>query len=306
MFQNFDSVSDPSLAKTRVAALRALFGQLGIDGFLVPRTDEHQGEYVAARAERLRWLTGFSGSAGIALILAEEAHVFVDGRYTLQVREQTDPAIFQWQSLVDLPPAKFLAARNLAGLTIGFDPWLHTIGEVRTLRAAVEEAGGLLKPLPDNPVDAIWTDQPGAPLEAVTIHDERFAGRLARDKLAELADMIGKAKCSHAVLTDPSSLAWAFNIRGSDVPHTPLALGFAILAADGNHLVFMDKRKLPMVTEAYMTQLCTLRPPSALESDLAALAGDGAVFGLDPVLCADRVREIAEAAGGKTIALADP
>ncbi len=306
MFQNFDSVSDPSLAKTRVAALRALFGQLGIDGFLVPRTDEHQGEYVASRAERLRWLTGFSGSAGIALILAEEAHVFVDGRYTLQVREQTDPAIFQWQSLVDLPPAKFLAARNLAGLTIGFDPWLHTIGEVRTLRAAVEEAGGLLKPLPDNPVDAIWTDQPGAPLEAVTIHDERFAGRLARDKLAELADMIGKAKCSHAVLTDPSSLAWAFNIRGSDVPHTPLALGFAILAADGNHLVFMDKRKLPMVTEAYMTQLCTLRPPSALESDLAALAGDGAVFGLDPVLCTDRVREIAEAAGGKTIALADP
>lgn len=306
MFQNFDSNSDPSLAKTRVAALRAQFGALGIDGFLVPRTDEHQGEYVAARAERLRWMTGFSGSAGIALILTQEAHVFVDGRYTLQVREQTDPAIFQWQSLVDLPPAKFLAGRNLAGLTIGFDPWLHAIGEVRTLRAAVEEAGGLLKALPDNPVDAIWTDQPGPPLETVTIHDERFAGRLARDKLTELADMIGKAKCSHALLTDPSSLAWAFNIRGSDVPHTPLALGFAILAADGNHLVFMDKRKLPMVTEAYLTQLCTLRPPSALESDLAELANAGAVFGLDPVLCADRVRELTEAAGGKTIALADP
>jgi Xaa-Pro aminopeptidase len=306
MFQTFDSVSDPSLAAPRVARLRERMAALGLDGFLVPRADEHQGEYVPARAERLQWLTGFTGSAGVALVLADSAHLFVDGRYTLQAGAQVDPALFSIESLVETPPPAWFGENAAKAGRIGYDPWLHTIADARALRAALDKAGGELVAVEQNLVDAIWDDQPGPPVAPVEIHPERFAGRLARDKLADLAAAIGKAGATHCVLTDPSSLAWAFNIRGADVPHTPLALGYAIVAAEGLPLLFLDKRKMSMEVEAYLTQLADIRSPQALEHDIGKRAGDGGRIGLDASLAADRLRMLVEDAGGTVVPMADP
>ncbi len=306
MFQSFDEESDPTLGRERVAKLREWLASKGLDGFIVPRADEHQGEYVPARSERLRWLTGFSGSAGVAIVLADRAIVFVDGRYTLQVRDQTDPQIFTIESLIDNPPAKWIKANLGKGARLGFDPWLHTIGEIKALTKAAEKSGAELVPMAANPIDELWADQPKPPLAPVEIHPIEFAGELAKDKLERLAAAIAKEGATHAVLTDPSSLAWTFNIRGADVPHTPLALGFAVLAAEGPHLLFMDKRKLPIRTEAYLTQLAELRPPSALEGEIAALAKGGAKIALDPVLAADKLRTLVVENGGSVVSAPDP
>lgn len=306
MFQSFDSVSDPSLAGPRVARLRAWLAGQGLDGFLVPRADEHQGEYVPARAERLQWISGFTGSAGVALILSDRATLFVDGRYTLQAAQQADPAIFSIESLIDRPPPAFLRETLAQGLAIGFDPWLHTIGDAAALKGAVEARGGRLLALERNAVDAVWDDQPAPPLEPVEIHPEPFAGRLAKDKLADLAEAVAKAGAGCCVLTDPASLAWAFNIRGNDVPHTPLALGFAILRAKDRPILFMDKRKLPMRTQAYLTQLADLMPPSALDDELKRLAAAGTKVGLDTALAAEKLRMVVEENGGTVVSMADP
>ena len=306
MFQTFDETSDPSLGAGRVALLRAWLANKGLDGFFVPRADEHQGEYVARRSERLKWLTGFSGSAGMALVMSDRAYVFVDGRYTLQVRAEVDLDVFSIESLIATPPPEWVKQNIGKGARLGFDPWLHTIGDVKALKAAAEEKGAELVAVEANPIDALWAGQPAPPLEPVNIHPIAFAGELARDKLARLARAIEGQGATHAVLTDPSSLAWAFNIRGSDVPHTPLALGFAILAADGKHRVHIDKRKLPMTAEAYMTQLCELRPPSSLEADLAELARSGARIALDPALAAERLRMLVADNGGTVVSVADP
>ncbi|QND53630.1 aminopeptidase P family protein [Phyllobacterium sp. 628] len=305
MFQSFEVVSNPATGAPRVAKLRAELETLGLDGFLVPRADEHQGEYVPPRAQRLAWLTGFTGSAGVVLVLKNKAHLFVDGRYTLQAADQTDPAVFTVESLVETPPPVWL--RNSGRkLTIGFDPWLHTIAETKALREALEANGGKLVAVKDNLVDLVWENQPAPPLEAVTIQPEKYAGKLASDKLKELAEAVEKAKADATVLTDPSSIAWAFNIRGNDVSNTPLPLAFAIIPVSGEPLLFIDKRKLPMETEAYLTQLATLRPPSALEADVAVLGAQGKTLMLDPALAAEKLRLIVEHAGGKIVEGLDP
>ena len=306
MFQSFDALTDPSQGADRVARLRAHLDGLGVDGFIVPRADEHQGEYVPPRAERLRWLTGFTGSAGAAVVLHDRAALFVDGRYTLQAATQVDTDIFAIESLIDNPPAKWLASQPLEGRTIGFDPWLHTLAEATALRAALDKAGGRLVAMTNNAVDAIWTDQPAAPAEKIEIHPVGFAGELARDKLNRLATMLSAADATHTVLTDPSSLAWAFNIRGSDVPHTPLVLAFAILSAEGLPFIFIDRDKLTIETEAYLTQLATVLEPAELEPRLAALAAEGARIALDPALAAEKLRMVVEDNGGAVIELADP
>ena len=306
MFQSFDVTSNPSQGPARVARLREWLAGKKLDGFIVPRADEHQGEYVPARAERLSWLTGFTGSAGAAIILADSAEIFVDGRYTLQVRSQVDPSIFSVQSLIETPPAKWLGDNAAKGARIGFDPWLHTIAEAKALKAALEKRGAELVAVAKNAVDAIWDDQPAAPLEPVDIQPLDYAGELAKDKLARIAGSLKAEGVTHTILTDPSSLAWTFNIRGRDVPHTPLALGFAAISADGQHLLFMDKRKLPRTTEAYLTQLSDIRPPSSLESEIAALAKAGAKVGLDQSLAAEKLRLIVEENGGTVVSFVDP
>jgi len=306
MFQSFETVADPSQGVERAARLRQELAREGLDGLLVPRADEHQGEYVARRSERLSWLTGFTGSAGIALIMRDRAIIWIDGRYTLQVRSQTDPATFTAESLIDNPPAKWLPDNLSPGQRIGFDPWLHTVAEARALRAAAEKCGAILVAVERNLVDAVWSDQPEAPAEPVELHPESLAGESAAEKLSRMAAAVKSAGAGAAVLTDPSSLAWTFNIRGRDVPHTPLALGFAVIAADGGHALYLDPRKLAGEALAHLRALADLRAPGALEDDLRRLAEAGTRIALDPQLAADRLRMVVEEAGGAIVDAADP
>ena len=300
MFQSFDVRTDPAQGIERVALLRARLQELKVDGFLVPRADEHQGEYVAACSERLQWLTGFTGSAGAALILRDRAILFVDGRYTLQARAQVDGGTFQIESLVDNPPVRWLEADG-RDLKIAFDPWLHTIAEVR----AFETAGIDLHPT-RNLVDEIWRDRPAAPLGKVEIQPHGFSGVLAKDKIAALSETLAKQDATHAVLTDPASIAWAFNIRGSDVAHTPLALGFAILCVNKRPKLFISGEKLTIETDAYLTQLADVLDPSNLEDELARIAALGGRISLDPALAAEQLQMIIEENGGTVLDLPDP
>ena len=302
MFQTFEAATDPSQGVERVAALRQRMESEGLDGFLVPRADEHQGEYVAPSSERLQWLTGFTGSAGAALVMRERAIVFVDGRYTLQARAQVDASTFEIASLVDTPPAAWLTENGRPGMRIGFDPWLHTISEASSLMRSAAQ----LVPLTHNPIDAIWTDRPAVPNGKIEIHPIGFAGELAKDKIARLSETLRVQGATHTVLTDPSSLAWLFNIRGNDVPHTPLALGFAILAAEGLPLLFLAKEKLTIETEAYLTQLADLYPPTSIEAELGRLAAGGARVALDPALAAEKFRMIVEQHGGTVVQAPEP
>lgn len=305
MFQSFDSAADPSQAVPRVRRLRDEMAGMELDGFLVPRADEHQGEYVPASAERLSWLTGFTGSAGVALILRSRAILFVDGRYTLQARGQTDPDLFEIESLVENPPHRWMADNLSKGARIGFDPWLHTIGEVRTLRKALQKLQAEAVPLDVNLIDAIWEDQPPPPAEPARVHPLDLAGEAAADKLSRLAEKLAEEDVQHTVLTDPASLAWAFNIRGSDVPHTPLALGFAILSASGKPHLFVNPKKIAGEVEAHLRELAELHAPEELEPVLASLS-KGATIGLDDALAAERLRLLVDENGGTTVNFTDP
>src|SRR5690606_11879719 len=270
-FQTFDVTSDPSNGAPRVARLREKLAEQKLDGFLVPRADEHQGEYVAPRAQRLGWLTGFTGSDGAALILKDDAYIFIDGRYELQVRDQTDPEIFTYENLVTNPPAKWLEKHG-AGLIIGFDPWLHTIAEAQALRNALTKHGGQLVPVAHNLVDMIWADQPDAPFAPVTIQPARYSGREATKKLRQIQATVAESGADATVVTDPSSIAWIFNIRGKDVSNTPLPLSFGIIPSEGEPELFIDERKLAIEPRAYLTQLAKISPPSSLEEALQTRA----------------------------------
>lgn len=304
-FQTFDVTSDPSNGAPRVARLREKLAEQKLDGFLVPRADEHQGEYVAPRAQRLGWLTGFTGSAGAALILKDDAYIFIDGRYELQVRDQTDPEIFTYENLVTNPPAKWLEKHG-AGLIIGFDPWLHTIAEAQALRNALTKHGGQLVPVAHNLVDMIWADQPDAPLAPVTIQPARYSGREATEKLRQIQATVAESGADATVVTDPSSIAWIFNIRGKDVSNTPLPLSFGIIPSEGEPELFIDERKLAIEPRTYLTQLAKISPPSSLEEALQTRAQNKQSILLDPALAAEQLRLIVDAAGGTIIEGKDP
>ncbi|MQW85857.1 aminopeptidase P family protein [Sinorhizobium saheli] len=306
MFQSFEVTSTPQFGKERTAALRAAIKPLGIDGFLVPRADEFQGEYVPACSERLSWLTGFTGSAGVALVTQREAIVFVDGRYVTQLKEQVDASVFTGGDLIGEPPHVWLEAHAPKGFRLGIDPWLHTAAEVRRLERALAAVGGALVFLENNPLDPLWTDRPAAPLGRVTIQPIEHAGQLAKDKIAMIAASTGKAKAAAVVLTDPSSVAWAFNIRGSDVPHTPHPLARAVIHANGRAEIFLDKRKAGIEEEAYLTQLADIAPPGTFDDRLAVLASAGAAIMLDPDLAPFAIGELIRARGGSLIEAADP
>ena len=306
MFQKFTEKSDPSMGKARVAALRARMAEEGLDAFLVPHADEHQNEYLPERAERLAWLTGFTGSAGAAIILQDEAHVFTDGRYTLQVRAQTDPAVFTPQDLMANPPHQWLAENLKPGMRVGFDPWLHTVQGAKQLATACSGADAGLVPVERNLVDAIRNDLPAQPLEPVAIHPFEFAGETPRDKIGRIADAVRDEKTDAAILTDPASICWLFNIRGNDVSHTPLALAFAILPVEGDPVLFIDKRKLPIRTEAFLTQLATLRPPSEFDDGLRELGAKGGAVLIDPALTARKIADELQDAGARLVEASDP
>ena len=241
---------------------------MGVDGFLVPRSDEYLGEYVPPSGERLAWLTGFTGSAGMAIVLRDKAAVFTDGRYTTQVAAQTDPALWERRHITEEPPQEWLA-EAAAGLTIGYDPWLHSQAFIDRLA----NAGVTLVPLASNPLDAVWADRPAPPRAPAVPHPLEYAGLDATAKRAELAAGLRAAGEDAAVLADPHSIAWLLNIRGGDLTHTPLPLGFALLRANGAVDLFMDPAKLPDATRAYLGNAVVAHPPAALPEILADLGG---------------------------------
>ncbi|WP_425086754.1 aminopeptidase P family protein [Stappia sp.] len=306
MFQTFDSMIDPSVGSARCAALRQELARRKLDGFLVPRGDAHQGEYVPPSDARLEWLTGFAGSAGIAVVLAEDAAIFVDGRYTIQVREQVDTQVFAPMHLIETPPADWLVTTLKPGHKLGYDPMLHTISGTRRLKAACTAAGAELVAVSGNPVDAVWHDRPAPPLGAVVIHPDALAGEAASDKIARMGAKVGEAKADAFVLTQPDSIAWLFNIRGSDVAHTPLPLSFAILPASGKPRLFIDGRKLSNAVRDHLAGLAEVEEPAALVPALAEMGRAGASVMLDPDWAGDSLASAVQDAGGTIKEGADP
>ena len=253
----------------RLAAVRAEMARQNLAAFIVPRADEHLGEYVPPSAERLAWLTGFTGSAGLAVVFADRAAVFSDGRYVLQLASETDPALWDRQHVTDAPPPGYVAAHTGPGDRIGYDPWLMSEDALARFR----EAGLTLVPATTNPIDAAWRDRPAPPAAPATLHAAAQAGEASAAKRARLAETLLQGKQDAAIVSDPASIAWLLNIRGQDLAYVPVALGFAILHADAAVELFMPPEKLPQaVREALGNQVATA-PREALPAALAALAG---------------------------------
>ena len=257
----------------RITALRAELTRRGLAGFLVPRTDAYQNEFIPPAAERLAWLSGFTGSAGIAAVLGARAAIFVDGRYTLQVRAEVDADVFEPRHVTEQPLTEWLAANLSAGEVLGFDPWLHTPAEAERLEAACTRAGATLRTVADNPVDAIWRGRPAPPIAPVVPHELRHAGLAHGEKLRALAEDLAKRKIAAAVVTATDSVAWLFNVRGGDLPHTPAPLAAAIVRAEGEATLFVDPRKLTSATRAHLGNRVRVQAPDALGAALDSFKG---------------------------------
>jgi Xaa-Pro aminopeptidase len=305
-FQTFDEPETGVALSARLSAFREELTKRNLSGFVVPRADQQQNEYVPPSEERLAWLTGFTGSAGMAVVLAREAAVFVDGRYTLQAGKQVDTKVWSVQSLVDPPPEAWLAQHLTAGDRLGFDPWLHTTASAEKLAAACAKAGAELVAVDTNPVDAVWTERPALPLAPVALHGKQFAGEIEADKLKRIEAEIAKAGADALVLSDSHAVAWAFNIRGADVAHTPLPLSYALLPKSGRPTLFIDHRKLSNSVRDHLEQNATVVEPGALTPKLIELAKSGASIALDSATAADALTRLISSAGGKVIRGNDP
>jgi len=271
MFQSFESHADPAQGPARLTALRARLTTEGLAGFLVPRSDVHQGEYVAARDERLQWLTGFTGSAGFCIVLPDVAGVFIDGRYRTQVKGQVDLAHFTPVPWPEEQPGPWIVGHLAAGV-VGFDPWLHSADEIARIEAALEGSGVRLR-AGANMVDAIWPDQPPPPMGRAFAHPDALAGETSAAKRARLAEGLRAAGQAAAVITLPDSLCWLLNIRGADVPRNPVLHGFAVLRDDGRVTLFADAAKFDAETRAHLGEQVTLRPVEAFVPALRTLTG---------------------------------
>ena len=290
----------------RLADLRAELKRRGLDGFVVPRADEHQGEYVPRRSQRLGWLTGFSGSAGLAIVLADSAAIFVDGRYTLAVRAQVDTEAFVPHQIPEESPEAWIAAHLPRNGKLGFDPWLQTVdGHERFARAAAR-AGGSFVPVEQNPIDSVWRDRPAPPLAPVLPHPVEFAGETSEQRRRRIAHIVAERGADVAFLTAPDSIAWLLNVRGGDVPRTPFALGFALLHTDGHVDLYMDRRKIPDRTVAWLGNAVTLAPPEELGAAIDALGTLGKRVLIEPSTAPFWAATRLQAAGVAMVRDADP
>ena len=298
-FQSFEDRAERAASGPRLAALRTELARRGLTGFIVPRSDRHQNEYVPASEQRLAWLTGFSGSAGIAIVLMERAVLFVDGRYTLQAREQVDTSLFTIEHLVETPPDRWIEENLTAGDRIGYDPWLHTVEGAERLGKACAAAGATLVAVEPDLIDAIWADRPAPPLGAVTLHDVRFGGEAAEDKLARIRAEVAKLRADALVVSDPHAVAWTFNIRGADVTHTPLPLAFAVVPQAGRPSLYVDGRKLSNKVRNRLEALADVREPSDFVGALGALGRQKQTVRLDQATAADALARLITSHGGK-------
>ena len=294
---------EPPVA-VRLARLRAVLAEQRLDGLILPLTDEHRSEYLPAAAQRLAWLTGFTGSAGLAIVLTERAALFVDGRYTLQAAAELDPQLFERRHITDEPPARWLAEHLQRGQRLGFDPKLHTKAEVERYRRAAAKADAELVACAANPVDAIWATRPPAPIAPVVVLDDAYAGESSAAKRARMGAELVKAGAEVGVVTLTDSIAWLLNLRGGDVPYNPLVLSFALLHADGAVELFLDPRKL--APGQSLGNGVSAQPMAGFEAALERLGGERRAVLVDPGATSQHVLERLEAAGARVIEADDP
>ncbi len=304
-FQSFRDEGDKTQSAARLKALRAELGKRDLDGFIFSRADEHQNEYVPASEERVAWLTGFTGSAAIVVVLKDKAALFTDGRYTLQAKDQIDTKLFSIEHMVEKPATKWIAANLSTGAALGYDPWRTTAEGVERLEKAAKEAGARLVPADQNPIDAVWSDRPAPPLTPTVLHGVAFSGEDATKKLSRIRDVLATEKIAVAVLSDPASVAWTFNIRGADVAHTPLPLSWAIVPREGEPQLFIDGRKLSNEVRSTLAKLADIREPRELEVELHE-AARGKSVRLDSSTAPKKLSEIVAQAGGSVSKGSDP
>ena len=288
----------------RLKALREQLKANQLDGFVVPLTDEHMSEYVGSYAQRLAWLTGFEGSAGSAVVLPEEAAIFVDGRYTLQVRQQVSANEWSYQSVPETSTTQWLEEHAPEGARIGYDPWLHTRDWVKKAREALASRGAELVPVKRNPIDEVWQDRPEASKAKLVVQPDQYAGKSAAEKRTEIGDWLAKHHADAAVLSALDSIAWAFNIRGQDVSHTPVALAYALVHADGTSDLFVAGEKIGPDVRQHLGNGVRLHERAEFESALADLKGKTVV--VDPERAVAAIFEALEKAGAKILPLRDP
>ena len=288
----------------RLKALREQLKAEKLDGFVVPLTDEHMSEYVGSYAQRLAWLTGFQGSAGSAVVLPEEAAIFVDGRYTLQVRQQVSPTEWSYQSVPETSTTQWLEEHAPEGARIGYDPWLHTREWVKKAKEALASRGAELVPVERNPIDEIWKDRPEASKAHLVVQSDQHAGKSAAEKRTEIGDWLTKHKADAAVLSALDSIGWAFNIRGQDVTHTPVALAYALVHSDGTADLFVASEKIAPDVRQHLGNGVRLHERYEFETELSKFKGKTVV--VDPERAVAAIFEALERAGAKILPLRDP
>lgn len=289
----------------RLAALRREMRRHRLAGYVIPHSDEHQNEYLPAAAERLRWLTGFSGSAGCAIVLRQRAALFVDGRYMVQAAAEVDANSFEVRHLSREPPADWLA-EHLGGGRLGYDPWLHTPMQVAALEAACHEADARAVAVSGNLIDPLWPERPAPPLQPIVPHELRFAGKTAAEKCAEIGEALRAKRQDAAVLSAPDSIAWLLNIRGNDIPHVPVALAFAIIAADGCVDLFVDSRKLTPAVLSHLGPRVQVHEPLALTAALHRLGQERRRVRVDPDRSPAAIAAMLKSAGAIVVPGQDP
>jgi Xaa-Pro aminopeptidase len=304
LYQTFEDATDSTQSAARVAALRGLFRKYNIDGYLVPRADKHQNEYVAPSDERLAWLSGFNGSAGLAIVMKKQAVLFVDGRYVLAVNAQIDAEVFTPIALADMSPDRWLETQLRKGSRIGYDPWLHTPSQIARFTRSAALGGAELVAVEPNLIDSVWRDRPKEPKGEITLHAPRYAGESSAKKLARIvAALNGK---DALVVSDPHAVAWAFNIRGQDVSHTPLPLAFAIIGRTGKPKLYVDFEKIDDNVWTKLKPLAALAEPKELKADLQALGAKGKRVLFDSGTVPAKLVQIFEKSGGHAEVGIDP
>lgn len=290
----------------RLAALRNELRRRRLAGFVVPRGDEHQGEYVAARSERLAWLSGFTGSAGTAVVLRDRAVLFVDGRYTTQAATEVESGLFDVLHATRQPMSEWLSSTLQPKGRLGYDPWLHTPNQSAALRLACGKAGARAVEVDSNPIDAIWHDQPPPATSPIVPHDIAFAGASSAEKRSRIAEILRSEKQDAAFLAQPDSIAWLLNVRGSDLPFTPVPLSFALLHRDARVHLFVDPRKLDDVARAHLGTAVMTSSPDSLAAALDMLGSAGKSVRVDPDGAPEWVARRLRVAGAAVAPAADP
>jgi Xaa-Pro aminopeptidase len=306
MFQLFDDVSSPETSGERIKTLQGELKSRKLKGFLVPHSDEHQSEYLAPQFERLAWLTGFTGSAGNAVVLDKEAALFVDGRYILQARAQTDSALFEVLQTPEAKASTWIADKLGKGGSVGYDPSLHTVKEIERLTETLAKSGIKLVPVETNPIDAIWQDRPKPMATAVVPHGIEYAGRSAQEKIRDVQAALAAENTDAVLLTLLDSIAWLFNIRGGDIKHTPVALAFAIVPASGRPTLFIDLAKIGDNVKGEIRETADLAEPATLAERLKALGEAQARVRLDPETASMRFAQALKADGAQVVPGQDP